>query len=126
MVGSSFLLTDNGSVGRSFMNDIANMSSYVPYMVNAGNHEEGFKFAHYTEYFRSLPSNQVYRTVTTDHGEAPNNWFYSWNYGLVHFVTVAAEIYYNDYLSEMIEKQYDWLKADLEIANVSVCCRLVN
>ena len=28
----------------------------VPYMVSAGNHESGFSFAHYTEFFRSQPS----------------------------------------------------------------------
>ena len=57
-------------------------------MVDHGNHESGYSFAHFTEFFRSQPSNTPW--VTTDNGEAPNNWFFSWNMGLVHFVTISS------------------------------------
>jgi len=113
---------DNGGRGRLFMNEIANMSSIVPYMVDAGNHESGYAFAHYTEYFRSQPSNEAIVNVSTDNGVAPNNWFFSWNYGLVHFVTLDSEIYYHDEYSDVLASQYEWLKADLETANVREYC----
>lgn len=116
------LQDDNGERGRLFMNEISNMSSIVPYMVDAGNHESGYGFAHYTEYFRSQPSNLEVVNASTDNGLAPNNWFFSWNYGLVHFVTLASEIWYHDDLTGVLASQYDWLKADLEKANVSNIC----
>jgi hypothetical protein len=43
-------------------------------MVNPGNHEDSFRFAHYTEFFRDQPYNLIDQTVTTDNGDAPNNW----------------------------------------------------
>jgi hypothetical protein len=65
---------DNGTRAQLFMNEIMNMSAYVPYMVDAGNHEQGYRFAHYTEHFRNSPLNYDYPSVTTDNGRAPNNW----------------------------------------------------
>lgn len=37
--------------------------------------------------------------------------------GLVHFVTISSEIYY-DY-TDMVSDQWEWLKADLEAANAN-------
>lgn len=37
-----------GLVGRQFMNEIQNVSAYIPYMVCHGNHESAYLFAHYT------------------------------------------------------------------------------
>jgi len=109
--------TDNGNVGRQFMNEVQNMSAYLPYMVDHGNHENHYKFAHYTEFYRNQPLNDVDPSVTTDNGVAPNNWYFSWNVGLVHFVTLSSEIYYHS--SEypgMVRAQWEWFKADLEKA----------
>merc|ERR1712045_815523 len=49
--------------------------------------------------------------------KSPNNWFYSWDIGLVHFVAISTEIYF-DYL-DMIPVQWNWLKQDLEKANAN-------
>lgn len=48
-----------GARGQLFMNEIQNMSAFLPYMVDPGNHEQSFRFAHYTEYFRNQPKNAV-------------------------------------------------------------------
>eukprot|EP00615_Pteridomonas_danica_P006811 CAMPEP_0114337072 /NCGR_PEP_ID=MMETSP0101-20121206/6127_1 /TAXON_ID=38822 ORGANISM="Pteridomonas danica, Strain PT" /NCGR_SAMPLE_ID=MMETSP0101 /ASSEMBLY_ACC=CAM_ASM_000211 /LENGTH=422 /DNA_ID=CAMNT_0001469201 /DNA_START=149 /DNA_END=1417 /DNA_ORIENTATION=- len=106
---------DNGTRAQLWMNEIMNMSAYVPYMVDAGNHEQDYRFAHYTEYFRASPLNYDYPTVTSDNGEAPNNWFTSYDNGLVHIVTLSSEILFHT--PALIEDQNDWLKNDLAKAN---------
>ena len=64
--------SSGGGVGRAFMNDIANYSSKVPYMISHGNHESGYSFAHCTEFFRSQPSDTG--TVATGaSATSPNN-----------------------------------------------------
>jgi hypothetical protein len=106
---------NNGSTGQLFMNEIMNMSDYVPYMVDVGNHEQAYRFAHYTEHFRASPQNFEYPTVTTDNGVAPNNWFMSYDNGLVHIVTLSSEILFHT--PALIMEQSNWLKKDLEAAN---------
>ena len=108
------LESEGGEVGRLFMNEIQNMSAFVPYMVLPGNHESGYNFAHYTEFFRNQPSIEG-STVKTDNGIAPNNWYFSWNVGLVHFVVLSTEIYF--YYPELIEAQWKWLENDLKVAS---------
>lgn len=105
----------NGVVGRIFMEEIQNFTAYVPLHVNFGNHEVRYDYAHATEFFRNMPSNQDHTTVVTFNGEAPNNWFYSWNYGLVHFITILSEIYWDH--PELIQTQLNWLEQDLIKAN---------
>mmetsp|Transcript_25041 Transcript_25041/g.34395 ORF Transcript_25041/g.34395 Transcript_25041/m.34395 type:complete len:311 (+) Transcript_25041:115-1047(+) len=107
--------SDNGNKGRRFMNDIAASSSFVPYMVNVGNHEAGFNFAFYNEFFRNMPVPASDPVVNTGYGNTPNNWYYSWNVGLVHFVTLSSEIYYNKV--NMLAAQWNWLDSDLQTAN---------
>mmetsp|Transcript_25042 Transcript_25042/g.34396 ORF Transcript_25042/g.34396 Transcript_25042/m.34396 type:complete len:337 (+) Transcript_25042:115-1125(+) len=109
------LFSENGYRGRLFMNEIANSSSYVPYMVNVGNHEDGFNFAFYNEFFRNMPAPIDAPVVNTGYGNTPNNWYYSWNVGLIHFVTLSSEVYYNK--TDLIDKQYKWLENDLQNAN---------
>lgn len=112
--------TNNGTMGDLFMNDIEKMASHVPYMVSPGNHEAAYNFSHYTERFRGMPVTGSQQTVPngkvwTFAGEAPNNWYYSWNVGLVHFVSISTEIYF--YFPWLIKEQYEWLIKDLTIAN---------
>ena len=113
-----------GLTGRQFMNEIQDMAAYVPFMVNHGNHESAFRFAHYTEFFRNQPSNDIDLTVVTDMGVAPNNWYFSWNIGLVHFVTLSSEVYFLGYdtsntESDLPAKQFAWLEQDLQAANAN-------
>jgi len=108
---------NNGSAGDEFMRDITTMASHAPYMVCMGNHESAYNFSHYTQRFRGqpLPKSSAPQTVWTESGELPNNWYYSFNYGLVHFISISSEIYFD--FPWMARDQYEWLIQDLEIAN---------
>ena len=98
------------------MNDLQNFSAYVPYMISHGNHESGFNFAHVTEFFRSQPSNTG--TIATGASpSSPNNWWFSWNYGLVHFVTISTEVF-SDHPT-LVPRMLAWLETDLEAANAN-------
>lgn len=45
--------------------------------------------------------------------------FYSFDLGPVHFVSISTEVYYYlNYGIKLISAQYDWLKEDLEKANL--------
>jgi hypothetical protein len=108
--------SNGGQTGRLFMNDLQNFSAYVPYMISHGNHEAGFNFAHVTEFFRSQPSNTG--TIATGASpSSPNNWWFSWNYGLVHFVTISTEVF-SDHPT-LVPRMLAWLEADLEAANAN-------
>lgn len=108
--------SDNGRNGDAWMRDIQPLSAAVPYMVSSGNHEAGNNFNHYTQRFRNMPSNSG--TITfPEFGKVPNNWWYSWDSGLVHFVALSTEVYTNaDYYSMVVE-QYAWLETDLAAVN---------
>jgi alkaline phosphatase D len=47
------------------------------------------------------------------------NMFYSFNSGLVHFLVVASEIYYDVTLSDKLPTQYDFVRQDLALANLN-------
>jgi len=53
-------------------------------------------------------------TVLTDNGEAPNNWFFSWDYGNVHFAAINTEVLFVESHHDWIKKQYEWLENDLK------------
>lgn len=51
-------------------------------MVSHGNHEDTpSNLAHYVERFRSMPSNAVPPTFTTEAGKTTNSLYYSWDAG---------------------------------------------
>ncbi|GMI10339.1 hypothetical protein TrLO_g9868 [Triparma laevis f. longispina] len=103
---------DNGRNGDVFMKNIQPMAAHLPYVVDAGNHEVAYDFSHYTERFRNMPANsKEMPTVTSGNGEAPNNWFYSHDFGNVHFVAIDIEIYF-DY-PDMVAAQEAFVDADL-------------
>jgi len=59
-----------------------------------------------------MPANSVDTpTVTSGNGEAPNNWFYSHDFGNVHFVAISTEIYF-DY-PDMVKAQWEFVSQDL-------------
>eukprot|EP00440_Ansanella_granifera_P057355 gb/GFBE01062172.1/.p1 GENE.gb/GFBE01062172.1/~~gb/GFBE01062172.1/.p1 ORF type:complete len:587 (+),score=94.26 gb/GFBE01062172.1/:1-1761(+) len=104
------LNSDNGRNGDAWMRDIEPLAASVPYMVSSGNHEGASNFNHYTQRFRHMPSNSG-NISFPEFGTVPNNWWYSFDSGLVHFVAVSTEIYF-DYL-DMVPTQYEWLRKDL-------------
>jgi hypothetical protein len=106
------------------MRNIEQVAARVPYMVSIGNHEDGdTALAHFTERFRLMPSAASVPNVTaTVNGVAPNNWFFSWDAGLVHYVAISTEAWFGVGLKKgqaTLEEQYKWLKADLEAANAN-------
>lgn len=121
----------DGHVGDIFMQEIEPIASSVPFMVCPGNHEMHNTFSHYSQRFRLMPSN-TYEGVETVHiggrskdaapVEVPNNWFYSFDVGLVHFTIISTEIYFKDTMDadgDLVARQEAWLEQDLAKANAN-------
>ena len=118
--------SNRGDTGRRFMNAIQNYSARAPYMVSLGNHESMYGYAYYAEFFRGAAASQTDAsraawtpTVTTSNGVAPNNFFYSFDYGLTHVVALNGEVVCAGGDAAMIAAQYAWLEADLAAANAN-------
>ncbi|KAI7804956.1 putative iron/zinc purple acid phosphatase-like protein-like, partial [Triplophysa rosa] len=95
---------DNGRIGDEFMKQIESIAAYVPYMTCPGNQEWAYNFSHYRYRF-SMP------------GHTENLW-YSWNIGPAHIISFSTEVYfYLEYGLDLLFRQYEWLKKDLEEAN---------
>jgi hypothetical protein len=108
--------SDNSKVGEQFMQNIEQVASSIPYMVSIGNHENsGLNLAHYTERFRHMPSGPG--RVHTENGPAPNNWWFSWDAGLVHYVSISTEAYFDSLMTLRLGEMFTWLKKDLKAAN---------
>lgn len=110
----------DGHVGDIFMQEIEPIAATVPFMVCPGNHEVHGTFSHYSERFRLMPTTTG--VIHSAHGEAPNNWFFSYDVGLVHFVVISTEIYFKPTLEvdgDMVAKQEAWLRQDLATANAN-------
>uniref|UniRef100_A0A674PRI5 Purple acid phosphatase n=1 Tax=Takifugu rubripes TaxID=31033 RepID=A0A674PRI5_TAKRU len=95
---------DNARIGDEFMRQIQSVAAYVPYMTCPGNHEATYNFSNYRNRF-SMP------------GQTESLW-YSWNLGPVHMVSLSTEVYfYLEFGLDLLFKQYEWLRQDLEEAN---------
>uniref|UniRef100_H3DJ87 Purple acid phosphatase n=1 Tax=Tetraodon nigroviridis TaxID=99883 RepID=H3DJ87_TETNG len=95
---------DNARIGDEFMRQIQSIAAYVPYMTCPGNHEAAYNFSNYRNRF-SMP------------GQTESLW-YSWNLGPVHIISLSTEVYfYLVFGLELLFKQYEWLRKDLEEAN---------
>lgn len=107
---------DNGRNGDAWMRDIEPLAATVPYMVSLGNHEAAQNYNHYTQRFRNMPSNSG-NVSFPEFGSVPNNWWYSWDSGLVHFVALSTEVYFTN--AELLPAMYNWLEGDLARVNRS-------
>uniref|UniRef100_A0AAQ5XPV3 Purple acid phosphatase n=1 Tax=Amphiprion ocellaris TaxID=80972 RepID=A0AAQ5XPV3_AMPOC len=95
---------DNARIGDEFMRQIQSIAAYVPYMTCPGNHESAYNFSNYRNRF-SMP------------GQTESLW-YSWNLGSAHIISLSTEVYfYLEFGQELLFKQYEWLRNDLEEAN---------
>ncbi|XP_026165245.1 acid phosphatase type 7 [Mastacembelus armatus] len=95
---------DNARIGDEFMRQIESIAAYVPYMTCPGNHEATYNFSNYRNRF-TMP------------GQTESLW-YSWNLGSAHIISFSTEVYfYLEFGLELLFKQYEWLKKDLEEAN---------
>jgi hypothetical protein len=111
--------SNDGTTGDQFMRNIQPFAANVPYMVSHGNHEDGSKsLAHYVERFRSQPSNAEPSTFTSANGETTNSMYFSWDYGLVHYVSISTELWFG-VTDGTVNKdtQLAWLEKDLQAAN---------
>lgn len=112
--------SNGGLTGDQFFRNIEPVAAAFPFMVSHGNHEDGdVSLARYTESFRHMPANAG--TVRSINGEAPNNWYFSWDSGLVHYISISTEIQGGAMLARggtaLIEAQYKFLEEDLKRAN---------
>ena len=108
-----------GKRGDVFMEQIEPIASMVPYMTCpgflwqifkekensfvaiSGNHEWHYNFSNYKARF-NMPYDE------------DKNMFFSFDIGLVHFVSVSTEFYYFlNYGLIQVKNQYEWLEADL-------------
>eukprot|EP01060_Flectonema_neradi_P026922 TRINITY_DN3654_c0_g1_i1.p1 TRINITY_DN3654_c0_g1~~TRINITY_DN3654_c0_g1_i1.p1 ORF type:complete len:533 (+),score=107.30 TRINITY_DN3654_c0_g1_i1:49-1647(+) len=112
---------NDGRVGDQFFNNIEQLATRVPYMVSHGNHEDApTRRARYIESFRSQPSNAVPPTFTTINGDTPttNTLYFSWDHGLVHYISFSTELWHGVTDSNVNPKTFlKWFEQDLIAAN---------
>ena len=101
------LADKEGKKGDKFFNMIQPIASRVPYQVVAGNHEQepDLSYNHYNHRFNMIGSD----------GKV-NNFFYSFNLGLIHVIALNSEYHADDEEDKMAE-QYKFLEKDLILAN---------
>jgi len=107
--------SNGGTTGDNFMRNIEQLAAKVPYMVSHGNHEDTHeKLAHYIERFRSQPSNAEPPLFNSKNGKTTNSLYFSWDYGLVHYVSMSTELWslVGD-LEVNVFSFLKWLKKDL-------------
>lgn len=110
---------NDGKTGDQFMRNIEQFASRLPFMVSHGNHEDGTNsLAHYIERFRSQPSNAIPATFKTANGETTNTMYFSWDYGLIHYVSISTELWFGVRDNKTtLATMLDWLKKDLAATN---------
>ncbi|XP_049700211.2 acid phosphatase type 7 [Helicoverpa armigera] len=102
----AYNMDDNDAlVGDEFMRQIQPIAAIVPYMTCPGNHERAYNFSNYAARF-SMPGRD-------------SSLFYSFDVDPVHFISISTEVYHSRELNEeLISSQYDWVKNDLQRANL--------
>lgn len=117
------LVTENGYYGDQFMRNIEQIAAEVPFMVTQGNHEDTpGNLAHYVERFRNMPANsEDAPTFTTEAGPgAANSLYFSWDAGLVHYITLSTEMWFGTRSTDgkvNTTTMLKWLENDLIAAN---------
>lgn len=96
-----------GRQGDDWLNLIQGVSARLPYFTVPGNHEVDYNMTHYNNRFK-MPVNEANQGV---------GWFYSFNLGLVHFIVLNTEQYFEDHLVESIKTHKNWLLQDLAQVN---------
>ncbi|XP_034051437.1 acid phosphatase type 7 isoform X1 [Thalassophryne amazonica] len=107
---------DNARIGDEFMRQIQSIAAYIPYMTCPGNHESAYIIR--GRFSLPLISNfSNYRNRFSMPGQTESLW-YSWNLGSAHIISLSTEVYFFlEFGQELLFKQYEWLKKDLEEAN---------
>ena len=113
-------LADNGgTTGDNFMRNVEQLAARVPYMVNHGNHEdEGANLPHFVERFRNMPANAEPGTVVTANGETTNSLYFSFDHGLVHYVSYSTELWEGVHTDRVTKETFlAWFERDLAAVN---------
>eukprot|EP01061_Rhynchopus_euleeides_P006679 TRINITY_DN15726_c0_g1_i1.p1 TRINITY_DN15726_c0_g1~~TRINITY_DN15726_c0_g1_i1.p1 ORF type:complete len:536 (+),score=185.13 TRINITY_DN15726_c0_g1_i1:42-1649(+) len=113
------LADNNGMTGHNYMKNVEQFAARVPYMVNHGNHEDyNGNLEHYVERFRNMPSNADPATIVTANGEATNSLYFSFDSGLVHYISISTELWVGVGTDKVSNKTLlAWLERDLVAAN---------
>lgn len=83
-------------VGDEFMNQIETIAASVPYMTCPGNHEVHYNFSNYLGRFHSEQfDGSYYDGVVAEKELASNSWF-SFDVGLVHYVSINTEVFFDN------------------------------
>lgn len=96
-----------GRKAQHFLQLIEPLSTSLPYMVAAGNHEAAWNFSHYRGLFR-MPG-----------WEERENLYYSFDIGQIHVAVYNTEVFFwpESYQTTHMAAMYTWLEADLKAAN---------
>ena len=92
-----------------FLRQMSPLASNIPYMVSVGNHEKYYNFTSFKHRF--IMPGQWKNNFNID-----SLFYYSYNYGLIHFISMCTEDYIYDYTPNT-SKQYKWLLNDLKSIN---------
>lgn len=101
----------DGTIGNEFMNSIQPIATKVPYMALPGNHEQMYNFTHFVHRFSNMELG-----VGQTSGSGTSLWW-SMDIGLIHFVAFDSEVYHYYRDKGQIQRQINWLEADLIKAN---------
>eukprot|EP00009_Paramoeba_aestuarina_P012490 CAMPEP_0201531954 /NCGR_PEP_ID=MMETSP0161_2-20130828/49083_1 /ASSEMBLY_ACC=CAM_ASM_000251 /TAXON_ID=180227 /ORGANISM="Neoparamoeba aestuarina, Strain SoJaBio B1-5/56/2" /LENGTH=474 /DNA_ID=CAMNT_0047935123 /DNA_START=60 /DNA_END=1484 /DNA_ORIENTATION=- len=114
---------------NTWQDDMVNVTASYGYMVCPGNHEASCKTSgdagcpHQLNNFTAY--NNRFRMPSPESGGVENMW-YSFNYGMVHFISISTETDYHDspegpkslWHAGPFGDQMDWLEQDLVEANL--------
>lgn len=98
------LNTDNGNVGNEFMEFISPITSKLPFMISAGNHES-YDYNHYVKRF-NMPQKKEH-----------DNLYFSFDINNIHFVSIVSEMGLNKdkhFTQDDLDRFTTWFNKDLE------------
>jgi len=87
------------------------IAAYVPWMTTVGNHESFYNFTAYEKRLEMPGSNSCKGT------DSCSNYYYSYDFGGLHIVSMSSEAYKNPY--GPTSDQIQWLENDLIQANAN-------
>ena len=98
----------NGILGE-FYDQMQPMATRIPYMLGPGNHEWPCNYYEYAVRQQAMPY------AASGANATGNNFYYSYNWGQVHVVTLSGELHNGGI--KVGSAQHAWLEADLKLAH---------
>ena len=97
------------SYWKEMLGDINEYVTKYPMVVATGNHEEVYSYANGIMDLMPMMFN-----INTEDRDSSYGQYYSFDYGLMHFVVLASNDSYRDSSRAYTQAQLNWLRADLE------------